>query len=91
MPTDAIAEIKKALEGKKAVIGTERVIKQLKLGKLEKVFMTANAPADVKDSILYYSKLSSANVVQLKQPNEELGTICKKPFAISVLGIVKGA
>lgn len=90
MAPDSIAEIKKALQAKKAVIGTNRVIKQLKLGKLEKVFLTSNTSKDIKESIKYYAKLSKTKVIQLKQPNEELGTICKKPFAISVLGI-KGA
>jgi len=90
MAPDSIAEIKKALKAKKAVIGTGQTIKQLKLGKLEKVFLTSNTPKEVKETIKYYSKLSKAKVIQLKQPNEELGTICKKPFAISVLGI-KGA
>jgi large subunit ribosomal protein L30e len=89
---DAIAEIKKALKTKgKAVIGTARTIKKLKLGKVEKVYLTSNCPDEVKEDIKYYAKLSGAKVVQLKQPNDELGIVCKKPFAISVLSIAKGA
>ncbi|MBW2993772.1 50S ribosomal protein L30e [Candidatus Woesearchaeota archaeon] len=84
---DSIAEIKKALETKKAVIGTNRIIKSLKLGKLKQVFLTSNTPEEIKQTIKYYAKANKIKVVQLKQPNEELGTICKKPFAISVLGI----
>ena len=90
MASDSIVEIKNALKAKKAIIGTGRVVKQLKLGKLEKIFLTSNTPDDVKETIKRYSKLNKTKIVQLKQPNEELGTICKKPFAISVLGI-KGA
>lgn len=85
----AIDDIKKGLKEGKAVIGTKRVIKSLKLGKLAEVYLTSNCPLDVKEDIRYYSKLAKVKVIQLKQANDELGVICKKPFAISVLGLVK--
>ncbi len=84
-----IDNIKKAIAGKKAIIGTDRVIKGLKRGELVKVYLSVNCPSDVKESIEYYAKLSGAKIVKLKVPNDELGTLCKKPFSISVLGIVK--
>jgi len=86
-----IEEIKQIVKEEKAVIGTKEVIKNLKLGKIKKVFVTSNCPDKVKEDIKYYSKLSGAEVVQLEQPNDELGTICKKPFSISILGLLKGA
>lgn len=86
-----ITEIKKALKEGKAIIGTSRTIKNLKLGKVSKVFLTSNCPDDVKKDIKYYSKLAKVEVVRLKQPNDELGALCKKPFSISVLSIAKGA
>ena len=89
--SNSISEIKKALKEEKAIIGTERTLKNLKLGKVSKVFLTSNCPASVKEDIKYYSKLAKVEVVQLKQPNDELGALCKKPFSISVLSIAKGA
>lgn len=86
-----INEIKKALKNKKIIIGTERTIKNLRLGKISKVFLTSNCPEDVKKNIKYYSKLAKVEVIQLKQPNDELGALCKKPFSISVLSVIKGA
>lgn len=84
-----IEDIKGALKSDKAIIGTERSIKNLKLGKLAKVYITSNCPADVRSDIEHYSKLAKTEVVALKQPNDELGTICKKPFPISVISILK--
>ena len=86
-----ISEIKKALKNKKVIIGTERTLKNLKLGKISKIFLTSNCSEDIKKDIKYYSKLAKVEVVQLKQPNDELGALCKKPFSISVLSVVKGA
>jgi len=84
-----IDNIKKSLEKKEAIIGTERVIKGLKIGKLRLVYLTSNIPDSVKKDIEYYSKLSNAQIVYLDCPNDEFGTLCKKPFSISVLGISK--
>ena len=86
-----IEEIKKALADGNVMIGTERTLKGLKLGKVEKVFVTSNCSADVKEQIEHYAGLAKVKVVMLKQPNDELGALCKKPYAISVLSFVKGA
>ncbi|MBW2966805.1 50S ribosomal protein L30e [Candidatus Woesearchaeota archaeon] len=80
-----IDDIKKMVKEGKVIIGTSRTIKALKLGKAEKVFLTSNCPDDVKEDIEYYGKLSKVKVVKLRQPSNELGVICKKPFSISVL------
>ena len=82
-------EIKKALENKKAIIGTDRVIKLLKQGLLKKVFVSLNCPKEIKESINYYKSISGVEVVELEKDSEELGVLCKKPFTISVLGILK--
>lgn len=82
-----IAEIKKLLKAKNIIIGTERTLKGLKLGKISKVYLSANCSEKVKDSIEHYSKFGKVSVVKLKYPNDELGVLCKKPFSISVLGV----
>ena len=84
-----LVEIKKLLKTKKLVIGTEITIKRLKAGKLAQVFVSSNCPDKIKKDIEYYSKLGGTNVVKLKISNDELGIVCKKPFSISVLGVIK--
>ncbi len=83
-----VKEIKDAIKSKKLVIGTGRTIKLLKNNKLAKVYLSANCPASVKEDIENYCKMNKVNVVKLKQKNSELGTLCKKPFFISVLGVL---
>lgn len=84
-----LTDIRKNLKSKKLVIGTKEIIKNLKLGKLEKVFVTSNCPQQVKHDVSYYSSLSGCEFSQLEIPNEELGIVCKKQFAISVAGLMK--
>ena len=85
------AEIKKILKSGNVWLGTERTVKGLRLGKVEKVLVSSNCPARVEKNINYYAGLSGAETHKLEYPNDELGVICKKPFSISVLSILKGA
>jgi len=84
-----IDDIKKLLKSKNLVIGTQRTMRYLKTGKLSKVYISSNCPAEIKEDIKYYSELSSTPVVELEQSNEEIGILCKKPFFISVLSVLK--
>ena len=85
------AEIKKMLKSGSVVIGTERTIKNLRLGRVQKVLLSSNCPANVEKNINYYAGLSGAEAYKLDYPNDELSVICKKPFSISVLAFLKGA
>ncbi len=82
-------EIKTLLKNKRLVIGTDRTIKGLKRKKFEKVFLSSNCNDSVRKDIEYYSRISKFKVVNLKYSNEELGVVCKKPFSISVIGLLK--
>ena len=85
------AEIKKMLKSGSVIIGTERTIKNLKLGRVQKVLVSLNCPARVESDISHYAGLSGAEFYKLDYPNDELSVICKKPFSISVLAFIKGA
>ena len=85
------AEIKKLLKSGNVILGTERAVKGLKLGKIDKVFVSSNCPSRSENDLNYYARLSGAELHKLEYPNDELGVICKKPFSISVLAVVKGA
>jgi ribosomal protein L30E len=82
-------DIKKELKKRKFVIGTKEVIKNLKVNKLEKIYIASNCNDNSKKELEYYSKLLKIAIIILKQPNDELGVICKKQYSISMLGILK--
>ncbi len=84
-----MTDLKKNLKTKRLVFGTKETIKNLKLGKLEKVFITSNCPGSIKQDVTYYSTHSGVAVEQLGVPNEELGIICKKQFSISLVGLLR--
>lgn len=82
-------EIRKLLEQGKLVIGSNVVIKRLKHKKLEKIFMSSNCKQEIKQEISKLAKLGSIELIEIEMTNEELGTYCRKPFSISVVGVLK--
>ena len=84
-------EIKKIIKAGNVLLGTQRAVKSLRLGKVEKIMVSSNCPARVEKDINYYAGLTGTEFHKLDFPNDELGVICKKPFSISVLAVVKGA
>ena len=85
----SLSDIKKDLKTRKIIIGTKVVMKNLKLNKLEKIYIASNCNENSKKELEYYSKFSKIPVIKLKQPNDELGVICKKQYSISMLGVLK--
>jgi len=84
-----IAEIRKFLKSKNVIIGSERTLRNLKLGKVSRVYISSNCSSKTRNAVEHYSSLSKADVVKLDYPNDELGILCKKPFSISVLSVMK--
>lgn len=87
--TIKISDIRTAIKNKKAIIGTERTLKSLKLGRLSKIYLSNNCAEDIKKDIMYYAKLAKVEVVELPYPNDEFGVLCKKTFSISVLSFLQ--
>jgi len=69
----------------KLIFGTDRVLKLLRNDKLLRVYLSRNCNVNVKQDIQLLSK--GVEVVELEYVNSEVGTICKKPFSVSVVGL----
>ena len=79
-------ELKKLLKENKVILGKNQVMRNLKLGRLKQVYLSSNCPNDTKEDIKHYAKINNVKINELSEDNEKLGTLCKKPFSISVLG-----
>lgn len=84
-----IDEIKKLLGSEKLIIGAQGVLKALRKGSLAKAYLASNAPPAVRSDIERFGGLGGVAVIMLDVPNDELGTMCKKPFPIGVIGILQ--
>ena len=86
---DSIKEIKQLLKTRKVVFGTEQVIKKLTQDKIEKFFISSNCKDETKKDLQHYAKIGKVEEIYLKSSNKEIGIMCKKPFSISVVGVLK--
>lgn len=84
-----VNDIKKLIKEKKLVIGADETLKGLKTGKFAKIYMASNCPAQLKEDVAHYSSISGVEVIETGLPNTDLGDVCKKPFAISIMGLLK--
>ena len=84
-----IKELKTKIQENKVIIGTDRVLKRLQAGKLNKIYIASNCPQKTKDDLQHYAKLTEISITELEYDNEELGVFCKKNFFVSVLGIIE--
>ena len=82
-----VASVKQVLEKETIVFGSEQVLKKLRVGKAVKVFMSVNCP--VEEDIEKYAVMTKTEIVRLDKTNKELGTICRKPFDVSVFAVVR--
>lgn len=83
-------EVKKIVNSEKVCIGTDVTIKNLRQSKLSKVLITKNCPKEVVSDVDSLTKSGDhVELLHLEESNEELGIICKKPYHISVIGVLK--
>lgn len=82
-------DIRKLLTTKKLVIGEDEVLKHARKGTLVRVYHASNANKLTVADLQKYGKISNFEVLDTKVPNDDLGTVCKKPFSISTIGVLK--
>ena len=82
-------EIKKGLKDGKLIIGTKRTIKAIRKDEVSKIFLANNCPESIVEDIEHYCKITNTLVEKVAANCDELGSICKKPFYVSVVGIHK--
>lgn len=85
----SLAELKKLAGNKKLILGTDRVLKAMKKGEVKKVFLASNCLKSVRETVEAHAKLFGAEVSILDTNNDDLGVAVKKPFAVSVVALLK--
>ena len=82
-------EIKKLLGSDKLIIGADKTMKAMRAGKLKKIFLASNANPKIVKDIEYYKDLAKIEIEVLSLTNEEIGAVCRKPYMISIMGVLK--
>lgn len=82
-------DIKKAVETKKILLGTQTTLKALKHGELAAAVVASNCPENIKADLEHNAKIGNIAVKQFEGTSADLGALCVKPFKIAVVGLKK--
>jgi large subunit ribosomal protein L30e len=85
---DIRSDMGTVLKTGKIMIGTESVVAGLLTASPKLVLVSGNCPSDVREKIIYYSQLSKIPLHVTKETSVELGSICGKPFPVSVFAVI---
>ncbi|MBT3464771.1 hypothetical protein HOD20_04595 [archaeon] len=87
--SETLDKIKKLLKTDKIVYGTDRAYKEITRKNASEIVLSSNVPDDVELDLTKYANLSDLVITKINLTNDLFGTFCKKPYAISVLTILK--
>ena len=87
--SETLDKVKKLLKTDKIAYGTERAYKEISRKKAAEIVLSSNVPKDVETDLTKYAKLSDLAITKINLTNDLLGTYCKKPYAVSVLTLLK--
>jgi len=76
-----------AVKTGKVMFGAQSAIKSAKTGKVRLIIAAANCPPKFLIELEYYCKLSKIPLIIFKGTSKDLGSVCGKPFTVSVLAI----
>lgn len=79
----ALDNLKQDLKKQKPHYGIDMTVKKLRNDAVKKIYIASNCPD--KETIRRYATLHHAELIELSETNTDLGVVCKRPHAISVL------
>lgn len=79
--------IRLALETGKVELGTRKGIKNMLTGKAKLFVIANNIPLVVRELVLKYSQSSEIPILEFDVSSMNLGSVCGKPFSVSILSI----
>ncbi|MBN2477978.1 50S ribosomal protein L30e [Candidatus Micrarchaeota archaeon] len=82
-----VKQIRLVVESGKVSFGFNKGVKSILLGKPKMVVLASESPKLVKDDVSIYSKTSKVPLFEFEGSTMELGSICGKPYPVSVLCI----
>jgi len=89
MAIDVSREIRRAVDTGKAVFGSKQSEKSLLQGKAQIVILGNNTPKEVREKVVNLAEVVGTPCHDFNGTGLALGSVCGKPFVISVMAIEK--
>jgi large subunit ribosomal protein L30e len=76
-----------AVKTGKVSFGANSAIQSARTGKAKMIVLASNCPAEIREDVEYYCKLSNIPLLVYKGSSTDLAAVCGKPFLLSALTI----
>jgi large subunit ribosomal protein L30e len=76
-----------AVKTGKVSFGANSAIQSARTGKAKMIVLASNCPAEIREDVEYYCKLSNIPLIVYKGSSTDLAAVCGKPFLLSALTI----
>ena len=77
--------VRVAVDTGTVILGSDKSVQALKLGKGKLVIIASNCPDETREDVMHYSKLSDIPVYTYEGSSVDLGSVCGKPFTVATL------
>jgi|TARA_B100001971_G_C18206196_1_gene547762 large subunit ribosomal protein L30e len=79
--------IRAAIDTGKVVLGERQTLKTLRSDNFKLAVVSSNCKPDTKKELIRYTDIKEIFIYEYPGSSIELGSICGKPFIVSMLGI----
>jgi|TARA_B100001964_G_C14256700_1_gene612851 large subunit ribosomal protein L30e len=81
--------IRDAIDTGKVVLGERHTLRTLRSDKFKLAVVSSNCKPDTKKELIRYTDIKKIFIYEYPGSSIELGSVCGKPFIVSMLGILE--
>lgn len=81
--------VRMAVDTGRVLLGRNESFRSLNAGNSRLIIFSSNLPADVKISVSKRASLAGISTYEFDGSSKELGSICGKPYPVSVISVVE--
>ncbi|MDD3245195.1 MAG: 50S ribosomal protein L30e [Candidatus ainarchaeum sp.] len=81
-------ELRNVIDTGKLIYGTNEIKKECLVGDPKLLILSSTIDNNTKEIFLHYAKLLNINAIEYPENSLELGSVCAKPFSISVVAVI---
>ncbi len=81
--------IRTAVDTGEVIFGERETLRAVRNNEVKLVIMAENCPPELERDLKHFARLCDVSVYEFSGTGVELGSVCGKPFIISMLGVVK--
>ncbi len=81
-------EVRNAIDTGNIIIGANQAKKECLIGEPKLLIVSSTVDPQNRDLFRHYAKLLGINLIEYPEGSNELGSVCGKPFGISIIAII---